>query len=105
MSANFKTGETIFDVIASVNPQNNSPVTGATFDIDVFRNGAVETGITISISLTEPSTGVFTSSFSASTIGDYQVFYKNNSTTTIFVTDLYRVKLDSEFETKIFVGL
>lgn len=98
------TGATIYDIILSVDSSNN-PVTAATFTIDVFKNGVTETGVTVSTSITDYDTGVFTSTWSASTIGDYQVVYKNDITNVIFVTDTYNVVDDSDLSTNVYVGL
>ena len=58
------------------------------------------------MSLVDAVTGAYTSSWSASTTGSYQVYYKNGSTSVIFVSDTYQVKPDSDFDAvKVFVGL
>ena len=79
MSIKLGTGRTIYDIILSVD-KNNTPITATTFGIDVFRNGMTETGVTVSMGLTDEQTGVFTGSWSANTIGDYQVVYRNDIT-------------------------
>lgn len=104
MSLKVATGDTIYDIIMSVDT-NNNPVTGSTFDIDVFRDGSAETGVTVSVSLTDSSTGAFTSNWSADTVGNYQVYYKNSITNVIFITDTYEVVLPNDIGPKVFVGL
>ena len=98
------TGTTIYDIILSVD-SNNNPVTAATFNIDVFKNGSAETGVTVNTVLSDADTGAFTSSWSANTIGDYQVIYKNNVTNVIFVSDNYNVVSDSDLSTNVYIGL
>jgi len=103
--ARFRTGETINEIIYSVD-RNNSAVTPVTFDIDIYRDGTPITGDTVSMSLVNAETGAYASSWSASTVGDYQVYYKNSSTSVIYITDTYQVLPDSDFDAvKVFVGL
>ena len=104
MSLKFGTGETVYDIFLSVDNLNN-PVTATTFTVDVFKNGLVETGVTVSTSLTDSSIGAFTGSWSANTIGTYQVSYKNDVTSVFFVTDTYCIVDDSELSTTVYVGL
>ena len=105
MGLSFRTGQTIYEVVYSVDLNNNT-VVPVTFDIDVYRNGSVYTGATVSVSLQDASSGAYASSWSASTEGDYQVYYKNDVTSVIYITDTYQVRPDSEFEAvKVFVGV
>jgi len=104
MNSGFRTGETIYEVFYSVNI-NNVPVTPVNFDVDIYRNGVMDTGTTVSIVLQDAATGAYSSSWTASTVGDYQVYYKNESTSTIYITDIYRVRPDDEFGVKVFVGI
>ena len=98
------TGQTIYDMILSLN-NTNTPVTGATFGIDVYRNGAMESGVTVSMSLTDADTGTFTSSWSADTVGDYQVVYRNLSTTIYFVTETYQMVNPDQLVPTVYIGL
>jgi hypothetical protein len=98
------TGQTVYEQILSVNADNN-PVTGATFDTAMYRNGIVDTGTTISLSLTDSTRGVFTAEWSASTTGDYQLYAKNNNTSVIFISDNVIVKSDDELSTNVYIGL
>lgn len=103
--ASFRTGETVNEIIFSIN-NSNAAVTPATFDIDTYRNGSVYTGLTVSMTLLDATTGAYGSSWSASTTGDYQIYYKNNSTSVIYITDTHQVLPDSDFDSvKVFVGL
>jgi hypothetical protein len=101
---NLGTGRTVYDVIFSLD-SNNNPVTATTFNIDVYRNGMSETGVTVNMSLTDASTGAFTSSWTASTTGDYQLYYKNSATNVVFVTETYNILPDDEIGTNVYVGL
>lgn len=98
------TGKTIYELILSLDT-NNSPVSGATFDSLMFRNGVEYTGVTVDISLTEPLKGVFSASWSASTEGNYQFYAKNNSTSTVFISSLVLIKPDNELSPNIYIGL
>lgn len=100
----FRTGETIYELILSVDVDNN-PVTGATFDNTIFKDGVEFTGITISETLTDATNGLFSFSFSSDTTGTYQMHVKNNSTNVLFVSDQYFIKPASEFDTTVYVGL
>jgi hypothetical protein len=99
-----KTGQTVYEQIISLDEDNN-PVSGATFDIAIYRDGLSETGVTVSMAISDASRGVFSATWSASTIGDYQLYFKNNSTDVIFITDNVSVRPDSEFENNIYIGL
>lgn len=98
----YKTGDTIYDIILSVD-RNNNPVTGTTFDIDVYKDGSITTGITVNINLEDDQRGTYVGSWSASTQGEYQLVYKNNSTDVIYVTDIYQVR--DNLGNQIYVGL
>ncbi len=101
-----KTGITIHEIVVS-SDQNNNPVTGVTFDSAFFIDGNSYTGITPTISLANGSIGTYQASFSASTTGDHQFYLKNPSTNVIYISDVYQVVSDSEFDASatIYVGL
>ena len=101
---NIPTGQTVYEQIVSVNEDNN-PVTGVTFDIAMYRDGESYTGVTVGMSLTDSSRGVYTAEWSASTVGDYQMYVKNNSTSVIFVADNVYVKSDNELSTSVYIGM
>jgi len=98
------TGQTVYEQIISVNADNN-PITGATFDIAMYRNTSVYTGITVNMALTDAPRGVYTADWSASTPGDYQLYVKNNVTSVIFVSDNVIVVPDDELGTNVYVGI
>jgi hypothetical protein len=104
MSCKFGTGQTIYDMIMSVD-NNNNPVTATTFSIDIFRDGMAESGVTVNMVLSDPSTGAFSSTWSANTTGDYQILYKNDVTNVLFVTDTYNIVPDSDISTNVYIGL
>jgi len=101
---NITTGVTVYEQIISVNEDNN-PVTGVTFDTVMYRDGIDYTGITVSTSLSDASRGVYTAEWSASTVGDYQLYAKNNITSVIFISDNVAVKSDEELSTNVYIGL
>ena len=98
------TGQTVYEQILSVDADNN-PVSGATFDTIMYRDGSAHTGITVSVSLSDASRAVFTAQWSASTTGDYQLYAKNNDTAVIFISDNVIVKPDDELGTNVYIGL
>jgi len=101
---NIATGQTVYEQIISVNEDNN-PVTGATFDTTMYKDGSSYTGLTISISLEDASRGVYSATWSASTVGEYQLYAKNNITSVIFISDNVSVKYDNELSTNVYIGL
>jgi len=98
------TGQTVYEQIVSLDLDNN-PVAGATFDTTMYRDGVAYTGATINVALSDAARGVFTASWSASTIGDYQLYAKNNITSVVFVANNVSVKLDEEVSTNIYIGI
>jgi hypothetical protein len=98
------TGKTVYEQILSLDVDNN-PVTGATFDSVMFKDGIEDTGTTVSVSLNDISRGLFLAEWSASTVGTYQFYTKNNSTSVIFVSDPVSVLSDEEINPNIYIGL
>jgi hypothetical protein len=102
---NIRTGETVHEIVASFT-FNNVPVSAATFSTTVFRDGVVvPTGITVSSTLSDPVRAIFDFSWSANTLGTYQVNIYNNTTNVTYISDIYQVQLDSFFDTTVYVGL
>lgn len=99
-----RTGQTVYEQILSLD-QDNNPVSGATFDTQIYKDGISYTGVSVSIILSDDVRGIFTASWSSDTTGYYQLYAKNNSTNVIFISDAYNVRPDSYFDTTIFVGL
>ena len=102
--AEITTGYTVHEVVLSLD-SNNNPISGATFSLVSYKDGNPYMGLTPDITLTDVSTGAFDLSFSASTIGTYQVYAKNDTTNVLFVSDLYEVKTDEELSTIVYVGV
>jgi len=100
----FGTGQTIYDTLMSVDVYNNA-FSGSTFDIEILNNGSIYSGVTVSTVLIDAQRGIFSSSWSADTTGDYQVFYRNNLTSVIYVSNIFYIRPDSELSTNIYVGL
>ena len=99
-----RTGQTVYEQIVSLN-LNNDPVSGATFDTVMYRNGMAYTGLTITTILEDASRGVFTTFWSASTIGEYKLYAKNNITSTVFISDNVSVVSDNEINTNMYIGI
>lgn len=98
------TGKTIYETILSIN-SDNLPVTGVTFDSFMYKDGELYTGLTVSIGLIDELRAVYSATWSASTIGNYQLYVKNNSTYVIFISDNVIIKTDSELDTNVYIGL
>jgi hypothetical protein len=101
---NIGTGQTVYEQILSVDVDNN-PITATTFDIATYRDNILYTGITVGVTLSDATRGVFTAEWSASTTGDYQMYAKNNVTSVIFISDSVIVIPDSEISTNVYIGL
>ena len=101
-----RTGETIFENIMSLDVDGN-PLSAATFNKTFFINGSASTAVTLSIILSDPSTGTFNASFSSSTYGYHQYRALNNLSGVIYMSDIYNVKPDSELAggATVYVGL
>ena len=97
------TGTTVYEQVISMDADNN-PVSGATFDPALYLDNSLYTE-TVTYSLTDESRAIFTFSWSADTIGSYQLYVKNNLTNVIFISDIVSVRPDSEFENTIYIGL
>ena len=97
-----KTGQTITENIISADA-NNFPVSAATFDVNLYKNGDFYESINIELS--DDINAIFKTVWSASTIGDYQLYAKNNTTSVIYISDVYKVVPDEEIETNIYGGL
>lgn len=99
----YRTGDTIYDHIIS-SDSNNDPVTGATFDNTLYRNGTEYTGATLSFGLVDAARGVYQASFSASTTGEYQIYSDNQTTNTLYISDVFSVKSAEDISTSIYIG-
>jgi len=101
---NIPTGQTVYEQILSLDVDGN-PVTGATFDSIIYKDGSSYIGVTIGMTLTDDARGVYTASWSASTTGEYQLYVKNNDTSVVFVSDNISVKSDNELSTNVYIGI
>jgi len=101
---NYRTGQTIYEQILSLNA-DNQPVSSATFSYTLFNSGNTYTATTVDISLSDASTGIFTANWTFSEVGVYQLYVRNLSTNVVFVSDLYNVRPDNEFQQNIYIGL
>ena len=101
-----KTGVTINEIFLSFDT-NNNPVSSATFVQYFYINGVLTNTIVPTISLVNSSAGTFSISWSASTFGMHQLHVKNNTTSVLYVSDLYNVRPDNEVDPSptIYVGL
>jgi len=104
---NITTGQTVYELVRSFNPTTNNPVSAATFSTTVYRNGGIDTGTTVSMSLSDASEGIYTASWSASTLGTYQLNIENTTTEVVYVSEIYMVKTEAEVSgsATVYVGL
>ena len=100
----YRTGQTINENIVSFDKLNN-PITGVTFDIVFFKDNSVISGINYNLSLIDSQRAVYNLQWSASTLGDYQFYAKNNITEVIFMSDIYNVVDDDEASMTVYVGI
>jgi hypothetical protein len=98
------TGQTVYEEIMSLDIDNN-PVTGVTFDTVMYRDGLADTGVTVTMAVSDAARGAYSASWSADTLGSYQLYAKNNTTSVVFVANTIRVISDSELNATIYVGL
>jgi hypothetical protein len=101
-----RTGETTYENFLSVDVGGN-PLTAATFNTVFFINGSATTAVTLSITVSDISTGTFNSSFSSSTYGYHQYRILNNINKVVYMSDIYVVKPDIQLAggTIVYVGL
>jgi len=99
-----RTGQTLYETVVSLDVDNN-PITATTFTKSFFVNGSLNTGVTLSVSISDYDNGIFISSWSASTEGIHQYHLLNNATNTVFISDVYNIRPDDDFATTVFVGL
>lgn len=105
-STNYTTGQTIYNEVVSVNTSaNNIAVSGATFDTVLYKNGAAYTGVTVTETLVDDTRAVFMFTFSADTIGQYQIYTKNNSTNVVWQSEIYNIGNSSGNTAIVYVGL
>ena len=104
---NITTGQTIYELIRSFDPTTNAPVVPSTFNSTVYIDGAVNTGTTVNIALSNPLEGIYSLSWSASTLGSYQLNIENLTTDVTYLSEIYSVKSESEANPSptIYVGL
>lgn len=98
------TGQTIYEQIVSVDADNN-PITATTFDAVVYKNGSLYSAVTVDISLSDSTRGIFSAEWSADTIGFYQLYVKNNTNSVIFLSENVIIKTDDELSTNVYIGL
>jgi tellurite resistance protein TehA-like permease len=102
-----KTGQTVYELVRSFNPNTNNPIVPTTFMSKIYTNGVVSTGVTINVVLSDIDEGIYTISWSASTFGTYQAYIENIETNVVYVSEIYNVKPDNEVDNNavVYVGL
>tara|TARA_R110001592_G_scaffold215751_2_gene469157 strand:+ start:415 stop:732 length:318 start_codon:yes stop_codon:yes gene_type:complete len=104
---NITTGQTVYELLRSFDPTTNNPLVPANFSTTVYVDGVINTGVTVSTVLSNASEGIYSTSWSASTLGTYQLNIENTTTSVVYVSEIYDVKTDSEINPSptIYVGL
>jgi hypothetical protein len=102
-----KTGQTVYELIRSFNPNTNNPIVPTTFTTKMYINGIVNTGTTINVNLSDANEGLYNVSWSASTFGIHQLYVENNSNNIVYVSEIYNAKPDNEVDNNaiVYVGL
>ena len=98
------TGHTIYENVLSFDYLNN-PVSGATFDSQMYKDGILYTGTTITETLSDATRALFTFSWSADSYGEYQMYVKNDVTDLLYMSDVYIVTTDDQANMTVYVGL
>ena len=99
-----KTGQTIYEMIVSVDIKNN-PISAATLNTSLYRNGIICSDEFIDVELTDYENAIFTASWSATSYGNYQLYCKNETVNMLYISDIYLVVPDDEFSPNIFIGI
>lgn len=99
-----RTGQTIYEQVVS-EYSDKTLALDVNFDTAIYRNGEIYTGATANVSLTDPERGVYCISWSADTTGVYQLYAKNETTKSVFMSDKIFVKTDYEMSTNVYVGI
>ena len=98
------TGQTVYESIVSVDT-NNNPISAATFTTSLYKNGGICTETQVSISLSDDINAVFSASWSAASYGSYQLYAKNNTTNTIYMSETYLIVSPDEEIAVVYIGI
>jgi hypothetical protein len=101
-----KTGTTVNELVLSFDT-NNNPVLASSFTSFFYINGILTNSIFPSINLVNITAATYSVSWSASTYGFHQLHLKNDTTSVLYVSDIYSVRPDNEVDPSptIYVGL
>jgi hypothetical protein len=102
-----KTGQTVYELVRSFNPNTNQPVVPVNFITKTYVNGVLNTEVDININLSDANEGLYGISWSANTFGTYQLYVENNNTHVVYISEIYNVKPDDEVDNNaiVYVGL
>ena len=84
------------------------PIGSPTFFNDVFQNGIEITGVTVTTSLVDGTTGAYLQSWIPNAVGDYQIYTQISSGATIynsFMSEIFNVLSNQALSTNVYVGL
>tara|TARA_B100000900_G_scaffold415311_1_gene444740 strand:- start:2512 stop:2829 length:318 start_codon:yes stop_codon:yes gene_type:complete len=101
------TGQTTYELIRSFDPTTNAPVVPSVFNSTVYVDGVINTGVTVTTTLSSAPEGIYSLSWSASTLGSYQLSVENVTTSVVYMSEIYYVKSQSQLNPSapIYVGL
>lgn len=102
---NIVTGQTVYEIVRSFNPNTNEPVVPAAFTNKAYLNGILNTGTTIAMSLSDSTEGLYTATWSASTVGTYQLHIENDTTDVVYISEIYFAQRASDTGVNVYVGL
>jgi hypothetical protein len=101
---NTSTGQTNYYNLLSVDGSYN-PLTATTFTVTTIRDGAIYTGMTVNVNLVDYQLGVYTAQWSASTTGNYQMFFQSSANNQIIASDVVHVLPDYAFTNTFYLGI
>lgn len=100
---NYITGQTITEIFLSVD-SNNTPKVPATFSAVTFQDGTEISpdSVDFNLSLVDSHLGVYKFYFTPQISGTYQVYVNNQTTNTLYISDVYNV---TNYSSTIYVGI
>lgn len=101
---NTSTGQTNYYNFLSIDGSYN-PLTATTFTVTTIRDGAIYTGMTVDVNLVDYQLGVYTAQWSASTTGNYQMFFQSSANNQIIQSDVVHVLPDYAFTNTFYLGI
>jgi len=99
------TGQTINEVVASLDPQNNNPIVPTTFTSSVYYNGVELSGASVIFTILDTSKGLYNAAWTTGDqYGDYQMYAKNDNTNVVYISDVFET-IPGGGLTTVYVGI